>query len=264
MKIYIINLKRRTDRKEKILEQLQNLGITNYEFIEAIDGQDYKDVNEIGNVKLMKRHGFELSKNEAASGASHRLAYQKIIDSGERGIIFEDDVIIDEKFTEMINIDIPDKVDLLLYGYFTSNTRNEHSKEQSYPYEIMSQIKTEKGDNSICYFKNEFLELNGYKYYKIDEHSYNVDMVHGAHAYSPSIEFCKLLSTIQHKIIYPADDIWNHLKCFDPKLVVNYYALLKPLVYQNTTISSDLVAERQKKHHSDYIVQRMSRNDFGI
>ena len=263
MKIYIINLKRRTDRKEKILEQLQNLGITNYEFIEAIDGQDYKDVNEIGHVKLMKRFGFELSKNEAASGASHRLAYQKIINSGERGIIFEDDIIINEKFLEMIDIDIPDSVDLLLYGYFTSNIRNEHAKKQTYPYEKKSLIKTEKGDDCICYFKNNFLELNGHKYYKVDEQSYDVDMLHGAHAYSPSIEFCKLLSVIQKRTVYPGDDIWNHLKCFDPKLVVNYYALLEPVIYQDTVISSDLVAERQIKHHSDYIKERMSREDFG-
>jgi len=39
-KVYIINLKRRADRKKLITEELAKVGIKNYEFINAVDGND--------------------------------------------------------------------------------------------------------------------------------------------------------------------------------------------------------------------------------
>jgi GR25 family glycosyltransferase involved in LPS biosynthesis len=37
-KIFILNLKRRPDRKAKMIEKITKVGITNYEFVEAVDG----------------------------------------------------------------------------------------------------------------------------------------------------------------------------------------------------------------------------------
>lgn len=37
-KIFIINLKNRTDRKEKMIRKMEKVGITNYQFVEAING----------------------------------------------------------------------------------------------------------------------------------------------------------------------------------------------------------------------------------
>lgn len=44
-KVYIINLKRRSDRKKLIIKELTKVGIKNYEFIEAVDGND-ADIKE--------------------------------------------------------------------------------------------------------------------------------------------------------------------------------------------------------------------------
>ena len=39
-RIFIINLKKRNDRKENMIKKLEKANITNYEFVEAIDGSD--------------------------------------------------------------------------------------------------------------------------------------------------------------------------------------------------------------------------------
>ena len=261
MKIYIINLKRRTDRRASILKQLQKFNITDYEFIDAFDGLLINSDFE-ANHKVMNRIGCKLVDNEIACAMSHRLAYNKIIQSGKRGIILEDDAILSESFSNLINADINEDIDILFFGYFTSNIRNQHAKPLTYQCEIASESISEKGETTLCYFKNNSLDINGSIFYKIDEQSYNVDFIHGAHAYSPSIDMCVYLSKIQNKIIFTADGIFNNLRKFN-KNNVNYYATLKPLVNQDVLSTSDLMHVRLADGFSKEYLDRVASETFG-
>ena len=50
-KVYIINLKRRNDRKILMIEKLSEEKIDNYEFIEAYDGKDEEIINDYNLLK---------------------------------------------------------------------------------------------------------------------------------------------------------------------------------------------------------------------
>lgn len=261
MKIYVINLKRRTDRKESILSQFEKYNITNYEFIEAIDGQCIDSVVE-ANHRLIEKYGCKLSSNEIACAMSHRLAYEKIIQSGERGIVLEDDAIISGSFKSLIEVNIPNDIDMLFFGYFTSNIRNEHAKPQSYEYEICSESISEKDETTICYFKDIQFNVNDTIFYKIDNQSYDVDFLHGTHAYSPSIDMCKQIYKIQTKIIFASDTVFNNLKNFGIN-DVNYYAPLNPIVNQDATSISDLIQDRIEDGFSQQLKNRILSETFG-
>lgn len=261
MKVYVINLKRRLDRKESMLNQFENYGITNYEFVEAIDGQ-LIDPNIESNRRLMNRYAHDLSANEIACAMSHRLVYQKIIESGERATILEDDAILNDSFVDCIDSDIDDHIDMLYFGHFTSNIRNEHAKPQTYDYEIKSAVTSEKGETTICYYKYKSLTIGNTVFYKVDNQSYDIDFLHGAHAYSPSIEMCKHICKIQTKIIFAADGVFNNLKHFNVNNV-EYYAALCPIVTQDVSSVSDLSECRVQVSYSEEYTRRVAINEFG-
>lgn len=91
-KVYIINLERRPDRKEKILSELLKVGITNYEFINAIDGKN-PDV-----YKMYKKLKYEKKSKIKTAGhlgclLSHVNALKKAYNDGfKQSLIIEDDI----------------------------------------------------------------------------------------------------------------------------------------------------------------------------
>lgn len=88
MKTYIINLLSSAARRAHMHAQMTAAGITDYEFIEAIDGTKTSPPN-----------------TAAACMASHRKAWQKISQSHtiEPVLILEDDVVLHESFTEHLS-----------------------------------------------------------------------------------------------------------------------------------------------------------------
>jgi len=92
-KIYVINLKRRMDRRMDIVKAFPHLDFT---FIEAIDGQnlDFKDLintNKL-NSYFLDPHGM-ISMGVFACALSHKKAWDQAISDGvENALFFEDDV----------------------------------------------------------------------------------------------------------------------------------------------------------------------------
>lgn len=105
-KIFVINLERRKDRWEHVLEQMKALGITEFERFEAYDRPTDHHGNPNGNMGCTSSHRalYEI------------IAYQRI----PRALIFEDDFAfcIDEpqqKFQQMIG-EVPTDWDMLYLG----------------------------------------------------------------------------------------------------------------------------------------------------
>ena len=99
-KIYIINLERREDRKEKMIEELKKENIKNYEFIKAIDGQDKKIINKFEKIKEKTNI---INSGHFACLLSHikaiKLAKKNNLNSV---LILEDDVLFENNFMKKI------------------------------------------------------------------------------------------------------------------------------------------------------------------
>ncbi len=100
--IYIINLKKRTDRKKNMIEQLHKASIYKYEFIDAIDGTDINVLNNYKN--LVKNNKCNIvTVGHFACLLSHIKAI-KMAKQNEYSqiMILEDDIIFCDNFLNLI------------------------------------------------------------------------------------------------------------------------------------------------------------------
>ena len=112
MKVFIINLKRDIEKRNKIKNRLDRLNI-NYEFFEAIDGINTKH-NGIYTGWVDSYHNRYVTKGEVGCSLSHYYIWEKIItEKIETAIILEDDVdVLDNKFIEKVE-NVNNNFDLL-------------------------------------------------------------------------------------------------------------------------------------------------------
>jgi GR25 family glycosyltransferase involved in LPS biosynthesis len=130
-KIYYINLDRRIDRNDHILEQLEKINYEgNVERISAVDAKKLnydsipksliteKGVNDALNKN--QRLGVPLTKGAIGCALSHKIVFEKILyGDDEYVLIIEDDIKFDNNFNEKLkNIfsKVPD-FDVLYLGY---------------------------------------------------------------------------------------------------------------------------------------------------
>jgi glycosyl transferase family 25 len=265
MKTYIINLKRHSDRKKNMLNQLEKYGITNFEFIDAVDGDELTDfqIKKECDFKKMKRISRLLTKNEIACALSHQKVYKRIISENDnRVIILEDDAILSDEFKKIAKLDesIHKNVDIFFLYHSTSNIDGEKTK--TYPYEKIGKRKIQNGLVSRCYFKNESIDLEGEIFYKIDDISYKIDFLNGAVAYSPTIDTCKKLLELNTPIIMQSDYLWNYYHNF------SLYGLLENVISCDFSVSSSLEKERKiyehEELHSKMFLKRTNHKNFNI
>jgi hypothetical protein len=115
-KIYIINLKRRPERMENMMMQLEDLGISNYEFIEAVDSHDEKIIKEYEDLKKENKT-IIITAGHYGCLKSHIKAILKAKkDDLENVMILEDDAIFDRDFVEKMKTTKVPKYDMLYLG----------------------------------------------------------------------------------------------------------------------------------------------------
>jgi GR25 family glycosyltransferase involved in LPS biosynthesis len=92
MKIYITHYTPLADRKQDIIKQLTNAGITEYEFIETYDKEALtnKDIEKFANIRL----------SEASLFLKHYEIFKKNKDTNDIIVVLEDDAILVENFKE--------------------------------------------------------------------------------------------------------------------------------------------------------------------
>ena len=103
MRAYVINLKRSTDRRMNITEQLTKHGI-DYEIVEAVDGRelDLTDPQTINAIAPSFLAADWFRPGHAACAMSHLSVYRKIIDANlPWALILEDDVTIPADLSTM-------------------------------------------------------------------------------------------------------------------------------------------------------------------
>lgn len=107
MQTYIINLKKDTDRKEYIKEELSIYHFLHINFTEAINGKSMSEQElnlKFDNKKAFQLYGRKCSPAEIGCTLSHCAIYKKITDlSIPYALILEDDIkIVNKKFQEAI------------------------------------------------------------------------------------------------------------------------------------------------------------------
>lgn len=114
--IYVISLERSTKRREQVLKQWAENGVTNIEWIRGVDGNSNLDSYDIDRRKFHRfwhnpisccSYNIYYSNNEYGCALSHISVYQKIVDENiPYAIVLEDDSLINPKYKEIIyNLD---------------------------------------------------------------------------------------------------------------------------------------------------------------
>jgi GR25 family glycosyltransferase involved in LPS biosynthesis len=114
-KIYILNLKKRSDRLNELLPKLESLSIDNFKIFNGIDGSLMKNIWRVYGNKYFS------NENYLACSLSHISIWNDAILNGYKKIlILEDDVKIINSINEKIvyyNDQIPENWDLLYLGF---------------------------------------------------------------------------------------------------------------------------------------------------
>ena len=115
-KIKVINLLRRKDRRNSSIENFKRVNITNYEFIEAVDGKTLTPNAEL--ISLFKGNCFGNRQGVIGCALSHYNLWKKLLESDfEYFIIMEDDFTIVESFKEEIEKINFEKYETLFLGH---------------------------------------------------------------------------------------------------------------------------------------------------
>lgn len=102
-KIICINLKRRPDRKEAVVAQLERNNIINYEFFEAIDGTD--SILEIIQPVQYFKNSIRLSQGALGCAISHYNIWKKLSMDPQCDfyLVLEDDIKLCSNFKENLD-----------------------------------------------------------------------------------------------------------------------------------------------------------------
>ena len=106
-KIYVINLKRETKRRENIIIELKKQKLKDFEIIDAIDGEKIErgELDKLisKNEKFINPINTYMNVPEICCALSHINVYKKFIKSNfDYALIFEDDAIFLDEFSEKL------------------------------------------------------------------------------------------------------------------------------------------------------------------
>jgi len=224
MKIYILNLERDIQKRNKMIEQLKLFNLENFEFINGCDGRSENDLEEINNSydeKMAERLSRKLTKCEIATAISHKRAYKKLINSADNGcIIMEDDAIITQDMVKFINeLFYFQKntlnIDIINFGYYTSNQRLTHiDKKECEQFNThntdIPNVRYVEDDITVSrvYFKEDIQQ--GYHLYTPSYPTLELDYLHGLHGYYITKRGAEKFIKFNSPVICESDNVWNY------------------------------------------------------
>ena len=106
-KIYVINLKRETKRRENIIIELKKQKLKDFEIIDAVDGEKIEkgELDKLisKNKKFINPTNTYMNVPEICCALSHINVYKKFIKSNfDYALIFEDDAVFLDEFSEKL------------------------------------------------------------------------------------------------------------------------------------------------------------------
>jgi glycosyl transferase, family 25 len=225
-KVYVITLRRATERHEHVKQTLEGL---EYELFYGVDKQDL-DLEELKHkgiydeVQAINNHRFTKPLLPGMIGCSwsHRKIYEDIIAHNFRNaLILEDDLLVDEStialFPEMIK-ELPKNWELIYLGYARNEEENSFSAGKKLAYHIQ---------RFFGRFKLTHRTIRNLYPRKITDHVYHSGYHDQTHAYGITLAGAKKLKELQEPISFIADNLLAHAATneiikayvFKPKLI---------------------------------------------
>lgn len=98
--IKVVNLKKREDRKQSMIKQFENENVTNYEFVEAVNGLELSESEELK--LLFDQNNFGYKKSVIGCALSHLQIYYNLTKdiNNDYYVVLEDDVDLMPNFNE--------------------------------------------------------------------------------------------------------------------------------------------------------------------
>jgi glycosyl transferase family 25 len=214
-KTYIINLDKDTTRLEKVVKQLTDYNITNYDRIPAVYGKDLSE-REIKEATSDFCNKF-CTKSSIGCGMSHIKTYKTILANEDPyALILEDDVIFEDNFKDLVKEKlamVPNDFDLVYLGCNNCNS-----------------------DGNVNSLADVYGLMFSTKYQKVNDSVYSPKIAFALHAYIVSNAGAKKLLEIFK------DGIYGHIdwQIQNTRKELNVYAINPSLVYQDlgTNISN--------------------------
>lgn len=101
MKVFIVNLKKAVDKRQRMEAQLQKVGVTDYQFIEAVYGADLT-AEELSE-KVYDYPNCALTPGEVGCALSHIQIYQTMVKEGTPyALVLEDDVTLPDDLADFL------------------------------------------------------------------------------------------------------------------------------------------------------------------
>ena len=206
--IFIINLEKRKERKEKMVEQLEKEDIFNYKFFNAVNGYKLTESEELRN--LFEGNDFNYRKGVIGCTLSHMKLWKQLINDKNNDfyIIFEDDLTLLPNFKEnlydAINTLVTNKLDYLIiaergnkYGPDIQNKSNKYFlNNHNFDYVSFAYIISKHACAKIIEFNNKC----SIKCSIDNRNTYgNVIDIYNNHKYLAFVQ--EEVSDIQHNII---------------------------------------------------------------
>jgi len=232
-KIIVVNLKKREDRKNDIINLFSELNLYPYFFYEAVDGNKIELTLEIKN--LFDGNDFKYRKGVIGCALSHYNIWLDLLNDKTHDyyIIFEDDIYINKNIDFLKNFELckdyikkNELIDLLFMGFHKSNQNlnfdnNSYGNINFIPFEYnlfniggsFSYIITKNGANKIIDYihKNNIKHGIDYMFKIIPD--FNIIMT------KPSI----ILSEWMQKLTDNVDsDIQKDFNCFNINFLYDY------------------------------------------
>jgi|SaaInlStandDraft_4_1057021.scaffolds.fasta_scaffold35400_2 glycosyl transferase, family 25 len=191
-KIYIINMRKNEDRKQYIIDQMNKWNITNYEFIEGIDGNNLDDyiLNELVSIDQMSTNlNRQAVKSEMGCALSHKKVYKKIIEEDSPALILEDDVFISVDFKKLVDIKFNNDFDIIF-------PNNRYVEENVNDWQNLLVGNSNQVINDITFYR---IAILGYTF---------KELWHGAYAYIISPKAAKKIIQINTPVQFESDN-WS-------------------------------------------------------
>lgn len=237
-KIYVITLRRATDRQEQIKKELAGL---RFDFFYGHDKQDFSidDLEQKGiyNEALARKHhryGKPMPPGMIGCSWSHQEVYKKIIEEGhQRTLILEDDVVIDKPqvhvWPNVLN-ELPANWELLYLGFA--------EKERVPPLAFLKQAvyHVQRFFGALNYshttIRNLYPRKTGTYLYKAGYHDCT-------HAYGLTLAGAKKLLALQTPISFFPDNLLAHAVTNE---IINGYIILPKLINQQYQVGISSVS----------------------
>lgn len=234
-KIYVITLKRATDRHLHIIKELEGL---NFEFMYGCDKINLKKDELIENKQfdpeLASQHhimGKEMNMGEIACSISHKMVYEDVVKNNfSRVLIMEDDIIIDRKnisLFENISKELPNNWGMLYLGF----AKNEQPPKMAFFKKAFYHLLFATG------IKKQFNhKVINNLYPKNYSNHLNIAGFHDcAHAYAITGNTAKIFLQMQSPLSYIADHLLAYAAC---NKTINAFTSNPKLIHQQYQVST--------------------------